>query len=81
MIPIVSAQSGRWLQAMPPAILIAAAAVSIGVFMSRLRRRALQRRCTIETEQCRDNALDHTFPASDPPATQYFDIPVNRRGD
>ena len=26
----------------------------------------------------RDKILEDTFPASDPPASQYFDIPVNR---
>jgi hypothetical protein len=26
-----------------------------------------------------DKALKDTYPASDPPASRYFDIPVNRR--
>lgn len=26
-----------------------------------------------------DESLEETFPASDPPATQDYDIPVNRR--
>lgn len=26
-----------------------------------------------------DKSLKDTFPASDPPASRYFDIPVNRR--
>lgn len=26
-----------------------------------------------------DKSLDDTFPASDPPASRYFDIPENRR--
>lgn len=26
-----------------------------------------------------DDALKQTFPASDPPASQYFDIPANRQ--
>mgnify|MGYP001057567848 CR=1 FL=1 len=26
-----------------------------------------------------DNSLRDTYPASDPPASRYFDIPVNRR--
>jgi|GEM_PF-930619 hypothetical protein len=26
-----------------------------------------------------DNALKGTFPASDPPASHYYDIPVNRQ--
>lgn len=31
------------------------------------------------TEPAVDSALDDTFPASDPPAGRYVDIPVNRR--
>lgn len=31
------------------------------------------------TERGVDSALDDTFPASDPPASRYVDIPVNRR--
>lgn len=29
-------------------------------------------------EQLRDKSLKDSFPASDPPASQFFDIPVNR---
>lgn len=36
---------------------------------------------TKKTEQQRDKILKDTYPASDPPASQYFDIPVNRRVD
>jgi hypothetical protein len=28
-----------------------------------------------------DEALQKTFPASDPPASRFVDIPVNRKGD
>jgi hypothetical protein len=31
------------------------------------------------SESAVDKALDDTFPASDPPASAYVDIPVNRR--
>jgi len=30
-------------------------------------------------EETLDKSLDDSFPASDPPATQDFDIPVNRQ--
>ena len=30
-------------------------------------------------ESVRDKTLKDSFPASDPPATQYFDIPANRQ--
>ena len=33
---------------------------------------------TPRVEKRRDDALKETFPASDAPASQYFDIPVNR---
>ena len=31
------------------------------------------------SEQAIDKSLDGTYPASDPPATRYVDIPGNRR--
>jgi hypothetical protein len=31
------------------------------------------------TERAIDRQLKDTYPASDPPASRYFDIPVNRR--
>ena len=38
------------------------------------------RRCTRQhKEDVLDKSLDESFPASDPPASQDFDIPVNRR--
>jgi hypothetical protein len=30
-------------------------------------------------ENAVDDSIKDTFPASDPPASRYFDIPVNRR--
>jgi hypothetical protein len=32
-----------------------------------------------KAESAIDDSLDETFPASDPPAGRYFDIPDNRR--
>lgn len=31
-----------------------------------------------QVEKARDKTLKDSFPASDPPASQFFDIPVNR---
>jgi hypothetical protein len=43
-------------------------------------RRALKKRNTHREEDSKlDTALDSTFPASDPTATQDFAIPVNRQ--
>jgi hypothetical protein len=44
----------------------------------------LSRRWTITHPQAQkepaiDKSLQDTYPASDPPASRYFDIPVNRR--
>jgi hypothetical protein len=44
----------------------------------------LSRRWTITHPQAQkepaiDESLEETYPASDPPASRYFDIPVNRR--
>jgi hypothetical protein len=44
----------------------------------------LGRRWTIEHPEAKrepaiDKSLNDTYPASDPPASRYFDIPVNRR--
>lgn len=46
--------------------------------------RKLNRRWSIAHPQAKkepaiDKALQDTYPASDPPASRYFDIPVNRR--
>lgn len=46
--------------------------------------RKLNRRWAINHPQAQkepaiDKSLKDTYPASDPPASRYFDIPVNRR--
>lgn len=52
---------------------------TLGALVGALQRRtdAAQRKKI--TERHYDKTLKNTFPASDPPASQYFDIPVNRR--
>jgi hypothetical protein len=37
------------------------------------------KRPTAMKEPAVDDSIKDTFPASDPPASRYFDIPVNRR--
>jgi hypothetical protein len=51
------------------------ASPAIRDILCRVRRRNPQAR----TEPSIDDALNETFPASDPPASRYVDIPVNRR--
>ncbi len=44
-----------------------------------LRARWAVQKTTARTESVADKTLKDSFPASDPPASQYFDIPVNRQ--
>ncbi|HEX7117026.1 MAG TPA: hypothetical protein VF193_18000 [Steroidobacter sp.] len=44
-----------------------------------IARRLRMRHPQASREPAIDSALQGTFPASDPPASRYFDIPVNRR--
>jgi hypothetical protein len=56
-----------------------AAALGLVAFMftrNRKNRSSLATRG--HTEEVRDKTLKDTFPASDPPASQYYGIPVNR---
>jgi hypothetical protein len=51
-----------------------------GVIATTLLRTARnQRGARHRVEKLRDDTLRNTFPASDPPASQYFDIPANRQ--
>ena len=47
-----------------------------GVSLLMCKRAVRRQRC--HSDGMLDEALDHTFPASDPPATQDFAIPANR---
>lgn len=56
-------------------------ALLVGAFVSGLVALACSAnsRCRRQhSEQLRDEALDESFPASDPPASQDFAIPANR---
>lgn len=60
------------------------AALMLGIGVSIIAARYIYRKfkqaeSRIHTEETRDEALTETFPASDPPASQYFDIPENRQ--
>lgn len=61
----------------------AAVAFAAGMFAAAaaVRGRRRQRRLheEVRVQSRRDAALADSFPASDPPATQNFDIPANRR--
>jgi len=53
-------------------------AVSFACATMLFMRKQNQGRKPRVVEKRRDDALKETFPASDAPASQYFDIPVNR---
>jgi hypothetical protein len=54
-------------------------AVTSGLLIMNLMSRAAQRKAQKSVEARRDKTLKESFPASDPPASQFFDIPVNRQ--
>lgn len=47
--------------------------------ISSIKRRWRVSHPVAKAEPAVDKSLKDTFPASDPPASRYFDIPVNRR--
>ena len=53
-------------------------ATSLGLIAFSLLRTRSTQRAQGHTDDVRDRSLKGTFPASDPPASQYFGIPVNR---
>lgn len=54
------------------------AAPLITTFARRWRSQQLEARNAAQTEPQIDKTLKDTYPASDPPASRYFDIPENR---
>ena len=44
-----------------------------------IARRWRRKHPVARTERAIDKQLKDTYPASDPPASRYFDIPINRR--
>lgn len=61
-------------------LLLVGAAVAAGFGFSKLLRRAkITAGPGLVEEKKHDKVLKDTFPASDPPSSQYFDIPVNRQ--
>lgn len=55
------------------------ALVAAGVLLRKLLQHSAAAQHSHTTEQRRDKILKDTFPASDAPASQYFDIPINRQ--
>lgn len=59
--------------------LVGAVAMITAPVILRMSRRWTITHPKAQKEPAIDNSLKDTFPASDPPASRYFDIPVNRR--
>jgi hypothetical protein len=60
-------------------VLLGAAALIATPACKGIARRWRIRHPLATTERAIDKTLKDSFPASDPPASRYFDIPVNRR--
>lgn len=58
-------------------LLLVGAAVAAGFGFSKVLCKA--RAGQVLDEKKRDKVLKDSYPASDPPSSQYFDIPVNRQ--
>jgi hypothetical protein len=61
------------------AAIVLGLAVTSGLLIMNLMKRAAKRTAQKTVETRHDKALKGSFPASDPPASQYYDIPVNRQ--
>ncbi|HTE39720.1 MAG TPA: hypothetical protein VK629_02750 [Steroidobacteraceae bacterium] len=59
--------------------LVVGAFASAGLLVLKLVSRASEKARHETVDAKRDKTLKDSFPASDPPASQYFDIPVNRQ--
>ena len=54
-------------------------AAALGFFARRIYCAIQDGNCARQADAIRDKSLKDSFPASDPPASQFFDIPVNRQ--
>jgi hypothetical protein len=66
-------------RALETAALLGAAALVAWPAARNIVRRWRLRHPKAECEPAIDKSLKDTFPASDPPAQRYVDIPINRR--
>lgn len=56
---------------------IAIAGIFICLAVRTLLRRHRAKACIEAADKCLDETLQNTFPASDPPASRNFSVPVN----
>jgi hypothetical protein len=74
-----SASGSTLLGALETVALVGAAVLITMPAWKGISRRWRLRHPHAATESMIDEALEETFPASDPPATRIFEIPANRR--
>lgn len=55
------------------------AAPAIRLVAASLRRRLVDQPAKVKSEAAIDKTIKDSYPASDPPASRYFDIPANRQ--
>lgn len=72
-------RSRSFMGAMESLLLLGALALIATPAIRGIARRYRVRRPLAADEGAVDKSLKDTFPASDPPATRYVDIPINRR--
>ncbi|HEU4653279.1 MAG TPA: hypothetical protein VFS47_04795 [Steroidobacteraceae bacterium] len=72
-------QSASYQKALGAVLLVGAVALLAAPAARRIYRRWRLRHPEARTEEAIDDQLMDTFPASDPIAPRYVDIPVNRR--
>jgi hypothetical protein len=71
--------SARYIKIGAVVGVVGIAAAAIGFIGSIIYRQNQRSKAHGQVEAKRDKTLKDSFPASDPPATQFFDIPVNRQ--
>ena len=74
-----SEQFDRSTKTLGTLVLVGALALIALPALKRLGRRWTVTHPQAKKEPAIDKSLKDTYPASDPPASRYFDIPVNRR--
>jgi hypothetical protein len=79
MQSVQNTQNGSYRRIVETALLVSAAAlIAVPAYRGIARRLRARQQRAVE-EPAIDKTLKDSFPASDPPAGRYFDIPVNRR--
>ena len=80
LMPAARAEARRSSFDVLETVALLSAAVLIAAPACRgIARRWRRKHPMARTERAIDKQLKDTYPASDPPASRYFDIPVNRR--